>query len=142
MKYDLSHIVELTDAKFKFRQLTQQGKTIELKGLSDVDEFNTVYSKTTDIIETYQSGAWVSSDNLRAMLRELSANHYHITKINIQAYADHNAVRFKHEGSVASGGIIADEEVPELRMTRKLLTTIDHNLWSMRSELSIIKSES
>ena len=35
MKYDLSHIVELTDAKFKFRQLTQQGKTIELKGLSD-----------------------------------------------------------------------------------------------------------
>ena len=35
MKYDLSHIVELTDAKFKFRQLTQEGKTIELKGLSD-----------------------------------------------------------------------------------------------------------
>lgn len=35
MKYDTTDIVELTDAKFKFRQLIQQGKTIELKGLSD-----------------------------------------------------------------------------------------------------------
>ena len=100
-----------------------------------------VLSKITDIIETYESGAWVSSDNLRAMLRELSSNHYYLTKINIDAYNKHNAVRFKHEGSVSSGNIIADEQVPELRMTRKILDAVDHVLWSMRSELSIIKND-
>lgn len=102
---------------------------------------NDILTKISDIIETYESGAWVTSDNLRAMLRELSSNHYYLTKINIEAYNEHNAVRFKHDGSVASGLILADKEVPELRMTRKLLDAVDHVLWSMRSELSIIKRE-
>ena len=35
MQYNTKDIVELTDAKFRFRKLIEQGKTIELKGLSD-----------------------------------------------------------------------------------------------------------
>ena len=102
---------------------------------------NEILSKITDIIETYESGAWQTSDKLRAMLRELSSNHYYLTKINIEAYNQHNAVRFNHVGSVASGLVLADEKVPELRMTRKILDAVDHVLWSMRSELSIIKND-
>ena len=101
-----------------------------------------ILTKISDIIETYESGAWVDTDNLRAMLRELSSNYYYLTKVNIQAYNDHNAVRHNHEGSVARGNILADKKVPELRMTRKILDATDHVIWSMRSELSIIKKES
>lgn len=102
-----------------------------------------ILKKTFDIIETYESGAWVSSDNLRVMLREISANYTYITKFNIEAYRDWNASIYNRENktSVASAKIKADEEVPQLRETRKLLQAIDHVIWSMRSELSIIKKD-
>ena len=100
-----------------------------------------ILKKITDLVETYESGTWVSADNLRGMLRELSANYYYLTKLNIEAYQQHNAIQFKHNGSVASGAILADTEVPELRMSRKILEATQNVLWSMRSELSIIKNE-
>ena len=102
---------------------------------------NEILSKITDIIETYESGAWQSSDNLRAMLRELTSNYYYLTKYNIEAFQNHNAVQYKHKGSVSSGLILANEQVPELRMLRKIMEATQHVIWSMRSELSIIKNE-
>ena len=45
-----------------------------------------VLTKITDIIETYESGAWVSAENLRIMLRELTANNYYLTKYNIEYF--------------------------------------------------------
>ena len=102
-----------------------------------------ILKKAFDIMETYESGAWVSSDNLRIMLRELSVNYAYITKENIEAYRLWNASIYNRENktSVASARVKADEEVPQLRETRKLLQAIDHVIWSMRSELSIIKKE-
>lgn len=97
--------------------------------------------KIDDIIDTYESGTWVSLENLRIMQRELSANFYHLTKFNITAAQDYNAVQYKHKGSVAAGKILAEEQVSELRMLRKTMEAINHVLWSMRSEISIIKNE-
>ena len=101
-----------------------------------------VLEKISALIDTYEGGEWHSKDSLRQMLRELSSCNYHLSKHNIEAYQEHNKIQFKHSGSVASGKIIADEKVPELRMMRKIMEAIDHVMWSMRSELSIIKNES
>ncbi len=46
-------------------------------------------------------------------------------------------------GSNQSEGYLAssEQEVPELRMIRKIMEATDNVIWSMRSELSIIKNE-
>ena len=100
-----------------------------------------ILQKITNLIETYESGVWVSAENLRIMLRELTANNYYLTKHNIEYFRDYNAIQYKHKGSVASGKILAEEQVPELRQIRKIMETTDNVIWSMRSELSIIKKE-
>lgn len=95
------------------------------------------------IIEAYESGKYMSSENLRKMLRELSAKYHYLTINNIDAYQRWNNAIYNREEkvSVASAKVKADEEVPELRITRKILQAVDHVIWSMRSELSIIKKD-
>ncbi|MCP4485669.1 MAG: hypothetical protein GY823_14135 [Flavobacteriaceae bacterium] len=100
-----------------------------------------ILKKITAIIETYESGVWVSADNLRVMLRELTANNYYLTKYNIEYFQKFNAIQYKHKGSVASGKILAEEQVPELRIIRKIMEATENVMWSMKSELSIIKNE-
>ena len=75
------------------------------------------------------------------MLRELTANNYYLTKYNIEYFQKYNAIQYKHKGSVSSGKVLAEEQVPELRMIRKIMEATDNVIWSMRSELSIIKKE-
>jgi len=100
-----------------------------------------ILQKITNLIETYESGVWVSAENLRVMLRELTANNYYLTKYNIEYFQKYNAIQYKHKGSVSSGKVLAEEQVPELRMIRKIMEATDNVIWSMRSELSIIKNE-
>ena len=100
-----------------------------------------ILTKITAIIETYESGVWVSADNLRVMLRELTANNYYLTKYNIEYFQKYNAIQYKHKGSVSAGKILAEEQVPELRMIRKIMEATENVMWSMKSELSIIKNE-
>lgn len=101
-----------------------------------------ILGKITDLVETYESGAWQSVDNLRVMHRELTANYYYLTKHNIEYFKRFNEIQYKHKGSVAAGKILAEEQVPELRMLRKIMEATQHVLWAMRSEISIIKKES
>ncbi len=101
-----------------------------------------ILSKVDEIIEQYESGTWASVDTLRVMLRNLTTCNYHLSKENIEYHRKYNAVLHLHKGSVASGKILAEEQVPELRQLRKIMEAIDNVIWSMRSELSIIKNES
>ena len=85
----------------------------------------------------------MGTERLREIQRELSSNYYFITKENIDAYDKWNSIvynRDKHE-SVSASKVRADEKTPELRMTRKIMEAIDHVLWSIRSEISILKNE-
>ena len=100
-----------------------------------------ILNKISDLIETYESGAWQSSEDLRKMLRELTSNIYFLTKYNIEYHEKHNAVQYKHKGSVASGLILANEQYPELRMLRKIMEAANNVSRSMTMELSIIKNE-
>lgn len=102
---------------------------------------NEILIKINDIINSYESGEWKSSEKLRIMQRELTSLNYHLTKYNIQYFREYNSIQFNHKGSVSSGKILAEEKVPELRMIRKIMEAIDNVIWSMRSEISIIKKE-
>ena len=97
--------------------------------------------KINDIIIAYEGGEWKSTENLRIMQRQLTSLNYHLSKYNIQYFQQYNSIQFNHKGSVSSGKILAEERVPELRMIRKIMESIDNVLWSMRSEISIIKKE-
>jgi hypothetical protein len=100
-----------------------------------------ILEENSYLITLYESGAWQSTENLRVMLRELSANNYHLSKLNIDYFQAYNAVQYSHKGSVSSGKILAEEQVPELRIIRKIMEATDQVIWSMRSEISIIKNE-
>ena len=102
---------------------------------------DTILSKISNIIDKYESGTFISLDNLRVMLRELSSNYYYLTKHNIDYFEQHNAVQYKHKGSVSAGLILANEQVPEIRITRKILLATDRVLNSMRSEIAILRNE-
>lgn len=100
-----------------------------------------ILEKITSLIETYESGSWVSAEDLRVMLRELTSNIYYLTKHNIDSFKKHNEIQYKNKKSVAFGKILADEQVPELRMTRKIIEAANNVKTSMVMELSIIKNE-
>lgn len=97
--------------------------------------------KTFEIISHYQSGAYIDLEHLRRMLRSLSGCHAIITKENIEAYNRHNGIMYNFDGSAARAKIEADKEVPELRMTRKIIDTIDKTYGAIRSEISILKQD-
>ena len=99
--------------------------------------------ETTRLIACYRSGEWLTIDKLRDLLRRLSICHYELTSINIESYNDWTAIIYNRKDgvSVASARVKADFEVPELRMTRKLLESVKNVLMSMQQELSIIKND-
>ena len=98
---------------------------------------------TSELIAKYRSGEWLTVDKLRDLLRQLSICHYDLTKININAYNDWTAIIYNRNTnvSVASARVKADFEVPELRMTRKLLESVKNVIMSVQQELSIIKND-
>lgn len=97
--------------------------------------------KIDKIVEVYESGEWQSIEKLTRLLRGLTTANYRLSKYNIEYHAMYNSIMFKHSGSVASGKIKADEEIPELRMLRKIMEATDNVIWSIRSEISIVKKE-
>ena len=100
-----------------------------------------ILNNITEIILEYEAGAWMSSNKLREMLRELSANYYHLTKLNIEYAQDWNMVIYNFKGSDAGGQRFAELKVPELRKTRKILYATAIVINSIRSEIGIIRAE-
>jgi hypothetical protein len=103
---------------------------------------NEVIQRIDSCVERYEGGEWQSVESLRDLLRDITTAYYHLTKYSIEAYRKHNGIMFLFDGSAARGKIKADEDVPELRMIRKIMEAADQVIWSIRSELSIIKKES
>lgn len=99
--------------------------------------------KIDDIVDTYYSGLWSNTTELRTMLRELSCLNHAITSINIEAYKNWNSIIYNRQNkeSVASAKVRADEEVSELRLSRKVLESTKNILLAMQQELSIMKKD-
>ncbi len=101
-----------------------------------------ILEKITTIIETYESGSWQSVENLRVLLRELSANHYYLTKFKIEYKNKHNEIEYKNKKSLGYGKLLAHEQCPELYKCRYILDSAKNVMQSIIMEISIIKNES
>lgn len=75
------------------------------------------------------------------MQRQLSTSIYHLTKHNIEAFNKWNGIVYNETTSNAKAVTKANYNVPELRMTRKILEAARGVSISMNSELSILKKE-
>lgn len=100
-----------------------------------------VLEKISKIVEIYNTGEFISKERLIKMQRSLSSNIYFLTKYNIDAFNEWNSIVYNFDGSNASAQVKANEEVPELRMTRKILEAAKGVSISINNELSIMKNE-
>lgn len=100
-----------------------------------------VLETITEIIEEYESGAWVTIDRLRVLQRKLTANIYYLTQFNIEYQNKWNAEVYNHKGSNAAGRAQADLMVPEARQTSKIIDAARTVSISMSNELAILKHE-
>jgi hypothetical protein len=102
---------------------------------------NEILEKITLIIETYESGKFINRDDLVVMNRQLSCNIYYLTKYNVDSFYKYNSIKHNEKTSVAKAEIKANELVPELRMTRKILEAARGVSIAMNNELSIMKRD-
>ena len=100
-----------------------------------------ILDKISLIIETYESGQFINTEQLRVMARQLSSNIYYLTRHNIESFEKHNSIVYNETTSNAKAVVKANEEVPELRMTRKILEAARGVNISINNELSIMKKE-
>ena len=97
--------------------------------------------KITELVTEYESGKWISADNLRVMQRSLSTNIYYLTQHNIDAFNEWNGIVYHETTSNAKAVTKADFKVPELRMSRKILEAARGVSIAMNSEISILKKD-
>ncbi|MEM9681191.1 MAG: hypothetical protein AAF901_12785 [Bacteroidota bacterium] len=104
-------------------------------------ELRQILDELANSVHKYESGAWQSKENLVKIQRSLSANVYYLTQHNIEAFQHWNKLKYEFKGSNASAETYAHEEIPELRLTRKILEAAKNVQISISNEISIIKNE-
>lgn len=95
----------------------------------------------TDIIDNYNKGAYILPESLSKAQRELACNIYYLSKFNVEAFNKWNRVVYNYQGSNAAAQVKAHEEVPELRLTRKILEAARGVSIAMNNELTIMKND-
>jgi hypothetical protein len=100
-----------------------------------------ILESLSNVIDQYDSSTYLTVDSLLEALRTLTRGIYHLTVIHTNASEAHNGVQYNFTGSAARGLIEADHEVPEYKMTRKILDACNRVQSAMIMELSIMKKE-
>lgn len=100
-----------------------------------------ILNELVSSVEEYESGAWQTKEKLILIQRSLSSNVYYLTQHNIEAFKEWNGIVHKFSGSNAAGQTLANEEVPELRLTRKILEAAKNVQIAISNELSIMKND-
>lgn len=96
----------------------------------------------TQIIQEYESGAYLTADSLRELLRHLTSEMYFLTAYKIEAKQKFNSVIWNREGSVAAAEVEAQQKVPELYQLRYILKGAQNVVQSIIMEISILNKES
>lgn len=91
--------------------------------------------KIAEIIARYESGEYIPENGLIDIQRDLACQIFHLTRTNIEAFQKWNSIVYQHDGSNASGEVLAHQKVPELRMTRKLLEACKSVAIAIQSEI-------
>ena len=94
-----------------------------------------ILTKISDLIDTFKSDEYISSERLIEMQRGLSYCHFKLTDVNVEAGKNYSKIMYEFDGTAAKAKMEAEFKVPELRMTRKLLDTVKQNLISIGQEL-------
>ena len=101
-----------------------------------------ILNNITECVQLYESGTYLTKEKLLDLNRRLSSNIYYLTKYNIEAFEKFNSIIYNNKkDSNAKATVIAHQEVPELRHTRKILEACKNVSISINNELSIIKNE-
>ena len=100
-----------------------------------------ILNNISDCIDDYESGTYLTKEKLLVLNRRLSSNIYYLKKHNIEELQKFKSIIYNSKGSVARATCEAHEQVPELRMTRKILDSCRNVSISINNELSIIKNE-
>jgi len=80
-----------------------------------------ILQKITDIIQTYESGAF---KDLHVMHRELTANMYYLSQEQVKAHQEWNRQYYNStEKTNAGKERECDKKVPELYLCRKIMET-------------------
>ena len=91
--------------------------------------------KITDIIETYESGAY---KDLYVMHRALTCNMYYLSKEQVEAHARWNAHYYNSSEKTNAGKEReCDRDVPELYMCRKIMDSAKGVAIAMGYELKM-----
>ncbi len=104
-------------------------------------EMQEVLKEVNQIVANHEGGRYMSLAKLQDANRRLGCYNYRLTVFNIDYFEKHNTIMYNFKGSVGRGKIIADEKVPEIRMLRKIMKTIESILWNLRDEISVAKKE-
>ena len=94
-----------------------------------------ILKKITDIVETYQSGAY---SDLFEMQRELSCSLFFLSQKQVEYNLQWNEVYHNHKSTVnAVKQRHADKEVPELYMCRKIMESAKNVSIAMSLEIKM-----
>ena len=94
-----------------------------------------ILNKITDIVDTYQSGAY---KDLFEMQRELSCQMFYLAQKQVEFNMKWNAEYYKHKSTVnAIKQRHADKVVPELYMCRKIMDAAKGVSIAMHNELKL-----
>ncbi len=106
-----------------------------------MNEYESILASLTNVIDEYDSNTYLTHARLLEALKRLSRAMYHLSVIHTQAGVSHNSIQYNFNGAISRGLIEADYEVPEYKMTRKILDTANRVHSAMIMELSILKRE-
>ena len=94
-----------------------------------------VLKKITDIIETYESGAY---KDLYVMHRELTCNMYYLSQEQVKAHVNWNTHYYNSSEKTNAGKEReCDRDVPELYMCRKIMESAKGVAIAMGYELKM-----
>ena len=104
-------------------------------------ELERILSELIGCVQEYEGGSGVTKQQLVELQRSLSTNTYYLTQHNIKAFERWNNLKYNFTGSNAAAETFANEQVPELRKTRKILEAVKNVQIAISNEIGIIKNE-
>ena len=98
-------------------------------------------NKYNYIIDTYDGLSFSDKMETAELMKDMAVCLSYLTMHRIDAQKEWNSIVFNHQGTNASGERHADENVPQLYELRRIHEAGKAILDTMRSQISLLKSE-
>jgi len=98
-------------------------------------------TNVTKIIDDYSKLTINSGNELSILLKNLTCELFYLEKFRSEYQEKHNSIMHNEKGAVSKALILANEEVPELYMLRRVMNAAYRVVDALRSNISFIKKE-